>query len=76
MIHMHLEVFVYSNPFTLADELHKSSAAAEMGDRFATIDIVRKEGVGLLCPFPWVELGPHLTQRRVGRGLPPYQVAS
>ena len=26
-----------------------------------------------LCPF-WGELGPHLTQRRLGRGLPPYQV--
>ena len=31
----------------------------------------------LLCPFPWRwELGPRLTQCRLGRGLPPYQVAS
>jgi len=28
----------------------------------------------LLCPFGKLE--PHLTQRRLGRGLPPYQVAS
>jgi len=28
-----------------------------------------------LCPFEGV-LGPHLTQYRLGRGLPPYQVAS
>jgi len=34
------------------------------------------ENWGLLCPFPWGELGPHLTQCRPGRGLPPYQVAS
>jgi len=27
---------------------------------------------GLLCPFPWGELGPHLTQCGVDRGLPPY----
>jgi len=30
----------------------------------------------LLCPFPWRELSPHLTQCRQGRGLPPYQVTS
>jgi len=29
----------------------------------------------LLCPFPW-GLSPHLTQCRLGRGLPRYQVAS
>jgi len=28
----------------------------------------------LLCPFPCMWLGPHLTQCRLGRGLPPYQV--
>ena len=31
---------------------------------------------GLLCPFLWGELGPHLTQCRLHRGLPPYQVVS
>jgi len=31
---------------------------------------------GLLCPLPWVEPGPHLTQCGLGRGLPPYQMAS
>jgi len=30
---------------------------------------------GLLCPFRG-ELGPHLIQYGLGRGLPPYQVAS
>jgi len=30
--------------------VHKSSAAAEMGDRLATIDMGRKE-LWLLCPF-------------------------
>jgi len=46
-----------------------------MGDRLATIDMGRKEG--LLYPFRGaVKLGPHLTQCRVGRGLPPHQVAS
>ena len=29
-----------------------------------------------LCPFRGGELGPHLTQCRVDRGLPPYKVAS
>jgi len=46
-----------------------------MGDRLATLDMDRKEGVsvplsGEQCPHltqcPWVE----------GRGLPPFQVAS
>jgi len=32
---------------------------------------------GLLCPFPWGrELGPHLTQCRLGQALPPHEVAS
>ena len=31
---------------------------------------------GLLCPFPWGELGCYLTQCGLGQGLPPYQVAS
>jgi len=37
----------------------KSSAVVEIGDRFATIDMGRKVGQGLLCPFPcgnWVPI--------------------
>jgi len=37
----------------------KCSAVAEMGDRLPTIDMGRKEGGGLLCPFHG-ELGPRL----------------
>jgi len=48
-----------------------------MGDRLATIDMGRKLGGAALPPFLGKEeLGPHLTQCRLGRGLPPYQVAS
>ena len=32
--------------------------------------------IGGLCPFFGGELGPHITQTRLGQGLPPYQVAS
>jgi len=53
----------------------KSSAVAEMGDR-ARATWAEKCGGGLLCPFPWGELGPHLTQCGLGRSLPLYQVAS
>jgi len=42
--------------------------------RLATTDIGQK--LGGLCPFRGGELGPHLTQCRVVRGLPKYQVAS
>jgi len=31
---------------------------------------------GCCAPFGWGELGPHLIQCGLGRGLPPYQVAS
>jgi len=31
---------------------------------------------GLLCLFFGGQLGPHLTQSRMGRGLPPCQVSS
>ena len=52
--------------------VNKSSAAAEMGDRLATMN--RK--VGAAVPLSVVgELGPHLTQCCLGRGLPPRQVA-
>jgi len=58
------------------NKTYKSSAVTEMGDRSATIDMGRKVGRGLLCPFPWGELGSHLKQCCLGKGLPPYQVAS
>jgi len=67
-------LFTDENMFTVATP-NKSSAVAEMGDRLATIDMAENGG-GLLCPFPWGELGPHLAQCRLNRGLPPYQVAS
>ena len=54
---------------------NKNSAVAEMGDRLATINIGRKWR-GLIRPFLWGELGPHLTQCRLVGGLPPYQVVS
>ena len=43
---------------------YKISTVAEMGDRLATVDIRRKLGA---CPF---SAGPHLTQCRLGQGLP------
>jgi len=39
----------------------------------ATIDMGRKKGAGLLCPFRR-ELGPSLIQCCLRRGLLPYQV--
>ena len=53
----------------------KSSVVAEMGDRLTTIDMGRKVGAAVPLSVGG-ELGPHLTQCRLGRGLPPYQVAS
>jgi len=50
------------------------SAAPEMGDRLATIDIHgRKLGA---VPQLWGKLDPHVTQCGLGRCLPSYQVAS
>ena len=49
-----------------ATEDDKSSAVAEIRDRLATIGTGRKVE-GLLCPFLWGELGPHLTQCGLGR---------
>ena len=48
--------------------LNKNSAVAEMGDRLATIDMGRK--VGAAVPLSVGELGPHVTQCRLGRGQP------
>ena len=49
------------------------STVAEMGDRLATIDTGPKLGGGCATLG---ELGPHVTQCRLGSGLSPYQVAS
>ena len=56
----------------------KSSAVAEMGDRFATMDIHGLKVKGAAVPSYVEELDPHLTQCRLGldRRLPLYQVAS
>jgi len=57
--------------------LYKSSAVVEMGDRLATIGMDRlTEKWGAAIPFSVRELGSYLTQCRLGRALPPYQVAS
>ena len=44
--------------------------------RLVTIDMGRKLGRRLCPHFGEEELGRHLTQCRLSRGLPPYQVAS
>jgi len=46
-----------------------------MGDRLATVDMDREVRGGAAVPLSR-GLGPHLTQCRLGRGLPHYQVAS
>jgi len=53
---------------------NKTSAVAEMGDRSSTIDMRRK--LGAVVPLFVGELGNHLTQCGLDRGLPPHQVAS
>ena len=54
---------------------YKCSAVADMGYRLVTIDIGRKLGAVSLWRGAG-ELGPHETQRGLGRGLPSHQVAS
>jgi len=51
----------------LGDRLYKCSAVAEINDRLAAIDISRKLGT---MPLLGGELGPHVTQCGLGRGLP------
>jgi len=66
-------LLVNANSHTIAGVLtrwKKSSAVAEIDDCLATIDM------GCSAPFRGGGLGPHLTQCHLGRGLPPYQVAS
>ena len=52
--------------------MDKSLEVAEMSDHLA-IDMDRKLGA---VPIFGGKLGPRLTQCRLGRGLPPYQVAA
>jgi len=47
--------------------IHNSSAVAEMGDRAKWAEKWR----GTAVPLSVRELDPHLTQCRLGRGLPP-----
>jgi len=47
----------------------------DASSRMATIEMGRKLGRGLR-PLFGEGLGPHLTQSRLGRGLPPHQVSS
>jgi len=47
----------------------------DTSSRLATLDICRKLGAAM-PPLFGGGLGPNLTQCRLGRGLPPYQVAS
>jgi len=51
--------------------MNKSSAVAEMGDHGHKQTWAKKSGAAV--PF---FLGDHRTQSHLGRGLPPYQVAS
>jgi len=51
----------------------KCSAVAEMGNRLTRTDMGRK--LGGCVPF-WGELGTHVIQCGLGRGLPSYKVAS
>jgi len=53
---------------------NKSSAVAEMGDR--AIAVGHKVGRGATVPLSVWELDPNLTQCRLGRAVPKYQVAS
>jgi len=46
-----------------------------MGDR-SRAKWAGKWGGGAVPLSVWVELGPHLTQCQLGRGLPPYQVVA
>jgi len=66
---------IFTSVFTyIPRSENKCSAVAEMGDRLTTIAMGRK--LGDLLPFGEGELGSHVTQCRLGRALPPYQVAS
>jgi len=56
--------------------VNKSSVVAEMDHHLVTIGMGRKVRGGAAVPLSVGELGHHLTQCSLGRGLPLYQVAS
>ena len=60
-----------SNTVAWAEVYFRTKWRLHPSSRLATIDMGRKLGG---CAF--LELRPHLTQRRLGRSLPQYQVAS
>ena len=60
-------MYVYASLFPVA-YLNESSAVTEMGDRLVTIVMGRKVGGGASVSLSLGELGPHLTQCRLGRG--------
>jgi len=67
--------YMVSRAFTWGLKQELSSSVVEMGDRLATIDMGRN--VGAAVPLSVAGGGGlHLTQCGLGRGLPPYQVAS
>jgi len=75
MEHLQLGLYIlYACPRVTVDDerRNKFSAVAEMGNRLATIDMGRKVGGGVLCPFLG-ELDPHLTK---WPGLRPTSVPS
>jgi len=49
---------------------NKCSTVADMGDRFATIDMAKE--VDAVPHSEGEELSPHLTQYSLGRDVPPY----
>jgi len=57
----------------LAQVVNKGSAVAEMGDRGHNRHGLK---IGNCAAVGEGELGPHLTQCRLDRGLPPYKVAT
>jgi len=68
--------WVPSNNVAWADAYLRTKWYLDPSSRLATTDMGRKFGGGAVSPFWKGELSPHLTQCCLGRGLPPYQVAS
>ena len=69
-----------SDPTTERQLNNNSSAVAQRGNRLATINMGRnrhgQKSGGCCAPFRGGSWICHLTQCRLGRGLPPYQVVS
>jgi len=67
--------WVPSNKIPSAEAYLHTKLYLDASSRLATIEMGRKLGRGLRSLFGKGERerGPHLTQSRLGRGLPPYQ---